>query len=40
MVRKRLASELGVGFEVRMTEPGQLSSEEGKSRRVLDKREE
>ena len=39
--RKRLASELGVGFEVRMTEPGALApSEDGKTRRVLDKRGE
>jgi phenylacetate-CoA ligase len=39
-VRKRLTSELGVGFEVRMTEPGLLAAEEGKVSRVLDKREE
>ncbi|MFZ5425633.1 MAG: phenylacetate--CoA ligase family protein [Thermodesulfobacteriota bacterium] len=40
-VRKRLASELGVGFEVRMTEPGALAAEEGgKAQRVLDKRGE
>jgi phenylacetate-CoA ligase len=39
--RKRLASELGVGFEVRMTEPGALApSEDGKTKRVLDKRGE
>ena len=40
-VRKRLSSELGVGFEVRMTEPGALAVEDGgKAQRVLDKRGE
>jgi phenylacetate-CoA ligase len=40
LVRKRLASELGVGFEIRMTEPGHLEDPEGgKVKRLLDKRE-
>jgi len=36
--RKRLASELGVTFEIRMTEPGSLSCADGKPCRVIDKR--
>jgi len=38
--RKRLASELGVTFEIRMTEPGSLSCADGKPCRVLDRRGE
>ncbi len=40
--RRRLASELGVGYEIRMTEPGSLQADPdgGKTVRVLDKRGE
>ncbi|GFK93497.1 Phenylacetate-coenzyme A ligase [Fundidesulfovibrio magnetotacticus] len=38
--RKRLASELGVSFEIRMTEPGSLACDDGKPCRVLDRRGE
>ncbi|EPR41921.1 AMP-dependent synthetase and ligase [Desulfovibrio sp. X2] len=37
-VEKRLASELGVSFKVRMVEPRSLARSEGKARRVVDKR--
>ena len=37
-IRKRLASELGVTFEVKLVEPKSLKSCENKQRRVIDKR--
>jgi phenylacetate-CoA ligase len=37
-IRKRLASELGVTFEVKLVEPKSLKSCEDKQRRVIDKR--
>ncbi|WP_457572403.1 hypothetical protein [Desulfovulcanus sp.] len=37
-IRKRLASELGVTFEVKLVEPKSLKRFEGKQKLVLDKR--
>ncbi len=37
-IKHRLASELGIGVEVKLVEPKTLERSEGKSRRVIDKR--
>ncbi len=37
-IRRRLASELGVSFEVRLVEPKSLERAEGKAHRVVDRR--
>lgn len=37
-IKHRLASELGIGVEVKLVEPKTLERAEGKSRRVIDKR--
>ena len=39
MIRKRLASELGIGVDVRLVEEKTLERFEGKGNRVIDKRQ-